>query len=36
MGQGSMMNLLKELAQAALFVSIAFGPFFYYFYTMKP
>jgi hypothetical protein len=30
------MNLLKELAQAALFVSIAFGPFFYYILTMKP
>jgi hypothetical protein len=36
MGQGSMIDLLKELAQAALFVSIAFGPFFYYILTMKP
>jgi len=36
MGPDSMINLLKELAQAALFVSIAFGPFFYYFYTMTP
>lgn len=31
-----MNTLLKELAQAALFVLVAFGPFFYYFYTMTP
>lgn len=31
-----MIDLLKDVAQATLFVAIAFGPFFYYFYTMTP
>ena len=30
------MDLLKDTAQAALFVAVAFGPLFYYCFTMTP